>query len=333
MAFAGFQGTAPDTVEAMSEDSQRKISDAKPPASGEQILRVEASRLPEAIQALVQGDKAAAQRFLEYARESTLRLDLVWSLLDASGRIDATVLVAPAAGRTAMLFASRPSSAGHTDRMGHLIHTAVGELASTDIVLAQVLLDPGASEEHEIFQAGGFLRLANLDYLERPIPRFQSIKPPQFGEGVSIEQWDPRSREEMISLLDRSYEETLDCPGLTGMRRTEDILEGHIASGIFTPEWWHLLRVDGRPEGVLLFNRAHDGETIELVYLGISREIRGRGLGRVLLTHGLAALDSASGRAIVLAVDRNNAPAVRLYRRAGFRVAVKRVAFVRQVPT
>ena len=200
-----------------------------------------------------------------------------------------------------------------------------------EIVLAQALLDPGAHYEHEIFQAGGFQRLANLDYLERPIPRFKSIKPPQLGEDLRIEPWDPRNRQEMVDLLDRSYEETLDCPGLTGMRRTEDILEGHMASGIFSPQWWHVLLVDGRAEGVLLFNRAADNETIELVYLGISRRIRGRGLGRVLLTHGLSELDDAPGRAIVLAVDRKNQPAVRLYRRAGFRVSVKRVAFVRQV--
>ena len=310
-----------------------RISDAHPLPGQEQIIRIEASRLPEAIQALVRGDQAAARRFLDYARESTLRLDLVWSLLNDSGSIEATVLVAPAAGHTAMLFASRPSGAKNNHGMGLLLDTAVNGLLSTDIVLAQALLDPSAHEEHDIFQAGGFTRLANLDYLERPIPRFNSIKQQQLGDDISIEPWDPRNRGEMIDLLDRSYEETLDCPGLTSMRRTEDILEGHIASGIFTPEWWHLLRVDGRPEGVLLFNRSSDGETIELVYLGISRKIRGRGLGRVLLTHGLASLDNASGRAIVLAVDRNNSPAVRLYRRAGFRVSVKRVAFVRQVPS
>lgn len=328
----GFQSTAPDTVEGMSEETTNKISDAKGLPSQKSILRIEANRLPEAIQALVRGDEAAARRFLDYASESTLRLDLVWSLLDANDQIEATVLVAPAAGRTAMLFASRPSTPTHHLGMGELIDAAIDGLQSTDIVLAQALLDPGASEEHEIFEAGGFSRLASLDYLERPIPRFQSIKFPKLQDDVSIEPWDPRNRDEMISILDRSYQETLDCPGLTGLRRTEDILEGHIASGIFTPEWWHLLRVDGRTEGVLLFNRASDKATIELVYLGISRDIRGRGFGRVLLSHGLAALDGESGRAIVLAVDRNNAPAVRLYRRSGFRVAVKRVAFVRQVP-
>ena len=117
------------------------------------------------------------------------------------------------------------------------------------------------------------------------------------------------------------------------MRSTEDILDGHIASGVFTSKWWHILYVDEKPQGVALFNRSSDGNTIELVYLGISREIRGRGLGKKLLTHGLSLLDGESGRAIVLAVDRENSPALHLYRRMGFRISVKRIAYVRQVPT
>ena len=168
----------------MSEHIGDRISDAEPTEGSRapRIIRIEAGRLPEAIQALVRGDEAAARRFLDYARESTLRLDLVWSLVDASDDIQATVLVAPAAGHTAMLFASRPAHADSTQQMGQLIDTAVGALDAKEIVLAQALLDPGAHVEHDVFEAGGFQRLANLDYLERPIPRFNAIKPPQLGE-------------------------------------------------------------------------------------------------------------------------------------------------------
>ncbi|MCH2162413.1 MAG: GNAT family N-acetyltransferase, partial [Phycisphaerales bacterium] len=109
------------------------------------------------------------------------------------------------------------------------------------------------------------------------------------------------------------------------------ILEGHLAAGVFIPEWWSLLKVDGKAEGVLLFNRAADGNTIELVYLGLAREVRGRGLGRVLLSNGLAGLDNARGRGVVLAVDRANGPAVRLYRRFGFRLSIRRIAYVQSI--
>jgi ribosomal protein S18 acetylase RimI-like enzyme len=231
-----------------------------------------------------------------------------------------------------MFFASRPTENAPTPEMGRLLANALAALDPKEVCLAQALLDPAAIEEHEVFKAGGFLELAHLNYLERPIPRFRTVKHPDLPEDVSIELWDPRDRALMHDLLQRSYEDTLDCPRLSGLRSVEDILDGHLASGIFTPEWWHVLRVNDKPEGLLLFNRSTDSETIELVYLGVSRGIRGRGLGNTLLRHGLAHLDGERGRAVVLAVDKANTPAVHLYRRAGFRIAVRRVAFIRQVP-
>jgi ribosomal protein S18 acetylase RimI-like enzyme len=293
--------------------------------------RIEPDRLPEAIKVLVDGDAQAAVRFLDYAKATTLRLDLVWSLLDEHGTVCGTVLVAPAAGRTAMFFASRPTRTAPIAEMGRLVNDAIRALDPTEVSLAQALIDPAAIVEHDVFSAGGFHRLAKLNYLERPIPRFRTIKAPSLAENVRIEPWDPRDRAMMLELLERTYEDTLDCPGLSGLRAINDILDGHLASGVFTPSWWHLLFVDDAPEGVLLFNRSADGETIELVYLGVSRCIRGFGLGNTLLRHGLAHLDGERGRAVVLAVDDLNAPAVRLYRRSGFRLAVKRVAFIRQV--
>ena len=317
----------------MAKDTEQPISDPNPDGTPDNsAVRIGPDRLPEAIKALVRGDKAAARRFLDYAEASELPLDLIWSLVTPKGNIEATVLVTPSAGRTAMVFASRPPADDRIADMGQLIRTAVDGLRDQPITLAQALLDPGARDEHRIFEAGGFNRLAQLDYLERPIPRFKTITSPTLDEDVTIEAWNPEERKKMISLLESTYKDTLDCPGLTSMRSTNDILEGHIASGVFTPKWWHVLHVDGKPEGVALFNRSSDGNTIELVYLGISREIRGRGLGKILLTHGLSALDGESGRAIVLAVDRENSPAIHLYRRLGFRVSVKRVAYVRQVP-
>ena len=296
------------------------------------VERIGPDRLPEAIQALVHGDEAAALRFLDYAKATTLRLDLVWSLLSLHNEVCGTVLIAPSAGKTAMFFASRPTENAPTPEMGRLLANALAALDPKEVCLAQTLLDPAAIEEHEVFKAGGFLELAHLNYLERPIPRFRTVKHPDLPEDVSIEPWDPRDRALMHDLLQRSYEDTLDCPRLSGLRSVEDILDGHLASGIFTPEWWHVLRVNDKPEGLLLFNRSTDSETIELVYLGVSRGIRGRSLGNILLRHGLAHLDGERGRAVVLAVDKANTPAVHLYRRAGFRIAVRRVAFIRQVP-
>ena len=302
-----------------------------PPPAGRRFDRISRDRLEDAVRVLVRGDRAAAARFLDFAESTKLCLDHVWAMLDKKDQIHATVLAAPSTGRTAVLFASRAKVPALVPAIGGLVDAAVRGLRTTDVAMAQALVDPGDGSEERLFIAGGFQKLAELDYLERPVPRFGSIAPPPFPDGVSIAPWDPNDRPMLIGLLERTYEHTLDCPGLAGLRRTEDILAGHLASGTPIPEWWHILRIDDRPEGALLFNRGADAQNLELVYLGLTPAARGKGLGRTLLTQGLSLLDGDAARTIVLAVDRANHPATGLYRRAGFRFSVRRNALVRPV--
>ena len=230
-----------------------------------------------------------------------------------------------------MVFASRPQTPALTARLGTLLKIAIDDLAPERIALAQALVDPADEREEALFLAGGFLRLAELDYLERPVPRFGTIAARPSLDAAELSIWDPSDRARLVSLLTRTYEDTLDCPGLAGLRDPEDILDGHLASGTPVREWWHILRWNGMDAGALLFNRSANEENIELVYLGLVSEARGRGLGRALLTHGLSLLDGDKARTIVLAVDRANHPAAALYRRHGFRYAMRRLALVRSV--
>jgi ribosomal-protein-alanine N-acetyltransferase len=80
---------------------------------------------------------------------------------------------------------------------------------------------------------------------------------------------------------------------------------------------------------MLLLNRSPASNTIELVYLGLAPAARGRGLGRQLLRHGLHLLGRREERAITLAVDEQNDPALALYRGEGFRRVLRRIALIR----
>ena len=293
--------------------------------------RIKPNEIEQAIRVLVHGDRAAATRFLEYAKASNLALDQTWVLRNPSGEIGMTALAAPAVGRTAMIFASRPTDRAAAIKAGVLIDATATGCRSMGVDLAQALIDPVDSLEESMFVAGGFHRLAQLDYLERPVPRFGTIQTPALDANVEIRSWNQDDHAGLIDLLDRTYEDTLDCPGLAGLRQTQDILAGHLASGTVQPQWWHILYVDGKAEGALLFNRGNDGASIELVYLGLTAKIRGRGFGKTLLTFGLSLVDGDDARTVVLAVDRANLPAVRLYRRAGFRHSVRRTAVVRSL--
>jgi ribosomal protein S18 acetylase RimI-like enzyme len=230
-----------------------------------------------------------------------------------------------------MVFASRIVHANHIEPMAELIDHACGQLVGMDVNLAQTLLDPGESLNRQMFQAGGFNDLAVLSYLERTVrsPRGVATPPPQWSGHIMASRYDDSMRAELLDVLDRSYEETLDCPGLQGYRRTEDILEGHRASGTFDPSLWTILRIDNVASGVLLLNPSADHQTIELVYLGLAKSARGQGLGTQLLRHGLRMIEQRSERMINLAVDEANAPAIALYTREGFRSALRRAAMIR----
>jgi [ribosomal protein S18]-alanine N-acetyltransferase len=65
----------------------------------------------------------------------------------------------------------------------------------------------------------------------------------------------------------------------------------------------------------------------EILSVAIAPARRGRGLSRPLLDHHLRSLAGLGARAIFLEVDEHNAPARRLYERAGFRETGRRQGY------
>jgi ribosomal protein S18 acetylase RimI-like enzyme len=228
-----------------------------------------------------------------------------------------------------MVFASRVFTLDQEISLPGLIDHACQELGHQRVNLAQVLLDPEDSPESHAFRRAHFQDLAILSYLERTIR--STRLPVNWPDDVAIVPYEPSRTAELLGVLDGSYEETLDCPGLRGHRRTEDILEGHRAAGLFDPGLWHLLYINERAVGAALLNPAADRSTIELVYLGLIKSARGRGLGTQLLRFALNLLVNRRERTIHLAVDELNAPAIALYRREGFRAVQRRRAMIRPV--
>lgn len=298
------------------------------------IIRVGPSRRCEAVERLVSSpgysDRDHGRRFMEYARVHSINLEHMWSRLDRFDRVRATVLVVPSPGRTAMVFSSHPGTRDQVPSVAGLISHACLHLP-VEVSLAQVLLEPRPSVEREVFVAAGFFDLAILSYLERSIRLPRSIRPPaiEWPPGVAPIRFHESMSATLLEVLDRSYEDTLDCAGLRGYRKTEDILEGHRASGLFDQALWTILEVDGSAAGALLLNPSSDRRSIELVYLGLVKSARGRGLGTLLLRHGLALVRGRHEHMMHLAVDEVNRPALTLYKREGFRPAMRRAALIR----
>lgn len=302
---------------------------------GHRIERPSPRRRREAIEVLLGRQGGAVDRFLSYADSTGLSLEGLWALFEGD-EIRASVLAAPSPGRTATLFLSSPRREEEVDTAAALVDHASLHGGELDVGLMQALVEPGRPLELAAFERGGLRRIATLRSLERPRPRRGEIELTPLPPGVEIEAWRDEIGAETIEALERSYIDTLDCPGLTGLRRGADILAGHRGSGRFDPTMWSVVRARtgeraGRLVATCLMNPQPSAGSVELVYLGIDPIFRGKGLGSALLSRGLAQVARRSERRVSLAVDESNGPALALYRRYGFHGDVGRAALVRAV--
>lgn len=303
--------------------------------------------------------EAAGKKLLESAPSHGIDVSLMWATVDQAekpGRrgVRQACLLVPSCGRTAMLFLSEPAARGESGEEAAGERAALASAAceharehlADRVRLVQALPDPGEAWATAALQQAGFMSVGRLLYLRRPASpqAFETRAPaqPQWPSGVDVVRADAftdasaRDRA-LVQALDRTYEATLDCPELCGLRRTEDILASHRGTGQYDPALWWVVLLSGQPHGCMLFSRCPDTATTELVYLGLSPQLRGKGMGATLLALGLRAASSPGPDGlrrsvdIACAVDRRNTPALALYDRAGFKPFAERVALVRAV--
>ena len=301
-----------------------------------EIGRVDVGGRPEALAVLLTGradaSEPAVATFLAFAAEHRLSLEHLWAARRGR-RVVSAVLIVPGAGRTAVTFLSPLERKTQTALAVRTLGSALAALPGDRIALVQCLLEPGKSLKRRVLEAARFRFLAELMRMHRPVRRAEPPLPMAVDGRLCVETtWSEEKRPAFAEAIRASYDRTLDCPGLRGLREMDDILAGHMACGELEPGLWSVWHDRGRPVAVLLLTDSsqHDGH--ELVYLGVTPAYRGRGLGRWLVQAALHRVVRAGGEALHLAVDRQNVPALRLYRDLGFRTDERKTAMI-YVPT
>lgn len=256
-------------------------------------------------------------------------LDHLYGGFAADGRLIAAVLLVPQAGRTGLLFTAPPARSSDVNALAQVVTICCEQAPLGQVSLAQALLSPQEQREAQALVAAGFQKLATLAYMQAQVPARPTAPPTP--AGVELHPFTPDLTDQVIAGLEASYRQTRDCPALRGLRETRDVLSGHRAVGIFDASLWTLVRVGGQPAGVLLLNRIPAAGCVELVYLGVAPEHRGRGLGTVLLQRALCQCAERGESHLTLAVDTDNAPAMALYRRRGFTRTATRSVFIRRL--
>lgn len=200
-----------------------------------------------------------------------------------------------------------------------LIRSALDDLKSRGVVLAQALLDPENASQHAAtdLQRGGLPQVTVLTYLER-----NTASPLLLPESVARFEWrsfSDATESEFETILESTYVGSLDMPELDGVRSLDRIREGQAILGRFEPDRWQIGRLPDEPEAaaVVLLADVPDKSAWEVAYLGLSPCARGRGLGQVALARAVELAAPFTNR-LELAVDIRNSPADRLYASAGF---------------
>lgn len=209
----------------------------------------------------------------------------------------------------AALVAVPPASEGRG--VGTMLRRAAEAraLARGEEVVRQYL--PAANEAARVhMQAAGY----------RPAYRYARMRidlanAPEPPPDVPVRAFAPGTDD--VSVHEMAEAALREIPGNVA-RSLEAWRAAHVAKEGFDPSLW-LLHEDGGGLAAVALCERRDGGVGFVDYLAVAARSRGRGLGRAMLLHGLAALRAQGLSAAELFVQAENANATRLYESIGMR--------------
>jgi mycothiol synthase len=256
-----------------------------------------------------------------------------FAILFESGELDPDgLIVATEAGaiRGAMLAyriggaqaAVWPPATDDATTQDALVAAALAWIAREPTKVIQSLVRAAERPRAAALERAGFRAITSLAFLARECRREDANhRTKQVGLRPMAAYDDA-----FATMLLRTYDGTLDVPELNGTRTPEEILAGYRANGP-SRRWW--IEHAGETVGLLLLAQKEDDPTMELSYVGLVPEARGRGLGREAVDVALAEAARWERRVVQLNVDVRNEPALRIYRDRMFRTDDVRELYLR----
>lgn len=269
--------------------------------------------------------------------------DLLLSEVVASGETVAAAIAARTASDSGSLLAvggtaSDISTAGRDNRMilsllGHVHH----RLARLGVTFVQAMREPAADPDE--LASCGYEPLATLDYLlatrREPNAAGGERSAPEPHRFVPFEEFfgGERPQEQLVALVEATYAESLDCPKIGEHRSASAVVDSYCQASSYDPQGWQVLAGPaGRAIGCLLTTPHRQTGSVEVTYMGLVPESRRRGYAPALIERAWQIADAYGLPQLTLAVDRQNHPAIRLYRRHGFEVLMSEAVWGLSIP-
>lgn len=229
-------------------------------------------------------------------------------------------------GRTASLWLPRLAPHESESTADAVFAALVAGVDADGVRIAQLLLEAPSAGDQALLASHGFAFLTGLLYMACPQDAYPTAPT---AASLTFEPYCEANHARLKAIIEETYRGTLDCPQLNDVRDVDDVLSGYRTNGLFDPGRWLLATRDGRDVGCLLLADYPADGNIELVYMGVVPPARGDGLGVAIARHAGWVARSMGRRHVVVAVDAANAPAVRMYAKAGFLLVDRREVYLR----
>lgn len=197
--------------------------------------------------------------------------------------------------------------------------------------IGQFLLEPSDKSWEATLKANGFPPIGTMLHFEKFLTQqdqenWETLQQ-NACETQAIHSYSEEIASQFEQAIEKSYQQSCDFPEVSQGRSASQALQGHRQVGVFDPENWKLLTLEGQNAGLVLAACVSPQEDWELVYLGLDAEFRGQKLGSFLLAWACARAFSQGGKRMTTGVDSRNGSAVRLYEKLGFRQVSQQMVF------
>lgn len=240
----------------------------------------------------------------------------------------AAVLAQVLPGKSAVVWSPQLTQGAPGETAMALLRSLDEHLARAEVAIAQALVEHADGPAAATLQAAGYVHAGDLLYMAAEAADFP-LQPPAMD--LEMETASPDVGGRLSRVIEATYCGSLDCPFVDGLRATADVLDGYRSVGEHREDLWWLAQWQGSDAGCLLLADHPSQQQMEIVYLGVAPECRGRNLGLQLTRWAQWQAQQAGRCRLVLAVDAANRPAIAAYRTAGFVAWDQRSVFVRHL--